>query len=34
MIPAKFDYEVAESTEQAIALLGEREEAKLVAGGH
>lgn len=34
MIPAKFDYEVAESTEHAIQLLGEREHAKLLAGGH
>jgi carbon-monoxide dehydrogenase medium subunit len=34
MIPAAFDYEVAESAEQAIALLGEKENAKLLAGGH
>jgi carbon-monoxide dehydrogenase medium subunit len=34
MIPAAFDYEVAESAEHAIALLGEREDAKLLAGGH
>ena len=34
MIPASFDYEVAESPEHAIALLGENEEAKLLAGGH
>jgi carbon-monoxide dehydrogenase medium subunit len=34
VIPAKFDYEVAESTEHALALLGEREDAKLLAGGH
>lgn len=34
MIPAPFDYEVAESPEHAIALLGEREDAKLLAGGH
>ena len=34
MIPAQFDYEVAESPEHAIALLGEREDAKLLAGGH
>ena len=34
MIPAKFDYEVAESAEHAIELLGSREEAKLLAGGH
>ena len=34
MIPAAFDYEVAESAEDAIRLLGEREDAKLLAGGH
>ena len=34
MIPASFDYEVAESVDHAIALLGEREDAKLLAGGH
>ena len=34
MIPATFDYEVAESPEHAIRLLGEREDAKLLAGGH
>ncbi len=34
MIPAPFDYEVAESAEHAVSLLGEREEAKLLAGGH
>jgi aerobic carbon-monoxide dehydrogenase medium subunit len=34
VIPATFDYEVAESTEHAIALLGQREDAKLLAGGH
>ena len=34
MIPAPFDYEVAESAEHAIALLGEHEDAKLLAGGH
>jgi len=34
VIPAPFDYEVAESSEHAIALLGEREDAKLIAGGH
>jgi carbon-monoxide dehydrogenase medium subunit len=34
VIPAKFDYEVAESPEHAIALLGERKDAKLLAGGH
>jgi carbon-monoxide dehydrogenase medium subunit len=35
MIPAAFDYEVAESTPHALALLAEHgEEAKLLAGGH
>ena len=34
MIPAPFDYEVARSPEHAIELLGEREDAKLLAGGH
>jgi carbon-monoxide dehydrogenase medium subunit len=34
MIPAPFEYELAESTDHAIALLGEREDAKLLAGGH
>jgi aerobic carbon-monoxide dehydrogenase medium subunit len=34
MIPARFDYEVAESAEHAISLLGEREDAKPLAGGH
>ena len=34
MITAAFDYEVAESVDHAIALLGEREDAKLLAGGH
>ncbi|WP_119065663.1 FAD binding domain-containing protein [Rubrobacter indicoceani] len=35
MIPLKFDYEVAESAEHAIELLGEHgDEAKLMAGGH
>ena len=34
MIPAPFDYEVAESAEQAVTLLGTREDAKLLAGGH
>lgn len=34
MIPAAFDYEVAESAEHAIGLLGENEDAKLLAGGH
>jgi carbon-monoxide dehydrogenase medium subunit len=34
VIPARFDYEVAESAEHALSLLGEREDAKLLAGGH
>jgi len=34
MIPAKFDYRVAESVEHAIELLGQDPEAKLLAGGH
>jgi carbon-monoxide dehydrogenase medium subunit len=34
VIPAAFDYEVAESVDHAIGLLGEREDAKLLAGGH
>ena len=34
MIPAAFDYEVAESVEHAVELLGSREDAKLLAGGH
>ena len=35
MIPAPFDYEVAESIDQAVALLGQHgEDAKLLAGGH
>lgn len=34
MIPAAFDYEVAESIEHAISLLGQDPEAKLIAGGH
>jgi carbon-monoxide dehydrogenase medium subunit len=34
MIPAPFDYEVVESVDQAIELLGSREDAKLLAGGH
>ncbi|MFV1990244.1 MAG: xanthine dehydrogenase family protein subunit M, partial [Acidimicrobiales bacterium] len=34
MIPAAFDYQLAESTEHAIGLLGEHgDEAKLMAGG-
>ena len=35
MIPAAFEYERAESVEQAVELLGQHgEDAKLVAGGH
>ena len=35
MIPAAFDYERAESVEQAVELLGQHgEDAKLIAGGH
>jgi aerobic carbon-monoxide dehydrogenase medium subunit len=35
MIPAAFDYERAESVEQAVELLGQHgEDAKIVAGGH
>ena len=34
MIPASFDYEVAESVDHAIELLGSRDDAKLLAGGH
>jgi aerobic carbon-monoxide dehydrogenase medium subunit len=35
MIPAAFEYERAESAEQAVALLAEHgDEAKLLAGGH
>ncbi len=34
MIPAKFDYEIAGSVDDAIRLLGEGEDAKLLAGGH
>ena len=35
MIPAAFDYAVAESADHAISLLGEAgDEAKLLAGGH
>ncbi|MGH3061193.1 MAG: FAD binding domain-containing protein, partial [Gaiellaceae bacterium] len=34
MIPAKFDYEVAESVDHAIELLGSGPDAKLLAGGH
>jgi aerobic carbon-monoxide dehydrogenase medium subunit len=34
MIPARFDYEVASSVEQAVELLGSHDDAKLLAGGH
>jgi aerobic carbon-monoxide dehydrogenase medium subunit len=35
VIPAPFDYELAESTDHAVALLGQHgEDAKLLAGGH
>ena len=34
MIPARFEYEVAESPQHAIELLGSAEDAKLLAGGH
>jgi len=34
VIPAPFDYVVAEAPEHAIELLGKREDAKLLAGGH
>lgn len=34
MIPAPFDYVVADSADSAIELLGKREDAKLLAGGH
>jgi len=34
MIPAPFDYEVAESVGHAVSLLGERDDAKALAGGH
>jgi carbon-monoxide dehydrogenase medium subunit len=34
MIPAPFDYEVAESVDHAVELLGAREDTKLLAGGH
>jgi aerobic carbon-monoxide dehydrogenase medium subunit len=35
VIPAPFDYEVAESADHAVALLGQHgEDAKLLAGGH
>ena len=34
MIPVSFDYVVAEHPDHAIELLGKREDAKLLAGGH
>jgi carbon-monoxide dehydrogenase medium subunit len=34
MIPAQFDYELADSVEGAIQLLGSGRDAKLLAGGH
>lgn len=34
MIPAAFDYEVAESVEHALGLLGGDPDAKVLAGGH
>ena len=34
MIPAPFEYEVAESVEHAAELLGANPDAKLLAGGH
>lgn len=34
MIPASFDYELAESVDHAIASLGADPDAKLLAGGH
>jgi len=34
MIPAPFDYEVADSVEHAISLLGSRDDTKVLAGGH
>ncbi len=34
MIPAAFDYEVADSLEHALALLGSDTDAKALAGGH
>ena len=34
MIPARFEYEIAGSVQEAIELLGSREDAKLLAGGH
>jgi aerobic carbon-monoxide dehydrogenase medium subunit len=34
MIPATFDYEVAESADHALELLASREDSALLAGGH
>jgi carbon-monoxide dehydrogenase medium subunit len=34
MIPARFEYDVAESPRHAVELLGAVEDAKLLAGGH
>jgi carbon-monoxide dehydrogenase medium subunit len=34
VIPARFDYEIAESPEHALELLGGNGDAKLLAGGH
>ena len=34
MIPAEFDYEVADSVAGAVELLGTADDAKLLAGGH
>jgi aerobic carbon-monoxide dehydrogenase medium subunit len=34
MIPAAFDYEPATSVDNALELLGSRDDAKLLAGGH
>ncbi len=34
MISAPFDYEVAESVDHALELLGTKEDPKLIAGGH
>jgi aerobic carbon-monoxide dehydrogenase medium subunit len=34
MIPAPFDFEVADSVEHAVELLGEHDDTKLLAGGH
>jgi aerobic carbon-monoxide dehydrogenase medium subunit len=34
MIPDRFEYEVAESVDEAVQLLGSSDGAKLLAGGH